>query len=122
MSTNRARSAALILSAFIVWPFLSNAASAAMLLSSTANPSSAAAGDRVRFAATVSNTGPTVQAVALDVLAELGMRYDSSIYPVKHDRYGIPDAPRGPFLAKGLQHELHVRNPQVVMAEETHSA
>src|SRR5712672_2693967 len=65
MSTNRARSAALVLSAFIVWPFLSNAASAAMLLSSTANPSSAAAGDRVRFAATVSNTGPTVQAVAL---------------------------------------------------------
>jgi len=65
MSTNRARSAALVLSAFIVWPFLSNAASAAMLLSSTANPSSAAAGDRVRFAATVSNTGPAVQAVAL---------------------------------------------------------
>ena len=29
MSTNRARSAALVLSAFIVWPFLSNAASAA---------------------------------------------------------------------------------------------
>ena len=65
MSTNRARSAALVLSAFIVWPFVSSAASAAMLLSSTANPSSAAAGDRVRFAATVSNTGPTVQAVAL---------------------------------------------------------
>jgi hypothetical protein len=65
MSTNRARSAALVLSAFIVWPFLSSAASAAMLLSSTANPSSTAAGDRVRFAATVSNTGPTVQAVAL---------------------------------------------------------
>ena len=30
MSTNRARSAALVLSAFIVWPFLSNAASAAL--------------------------------------------------------------------------------------------
>ncbi len=43
---------------------------------------------------------------AIDVLAELGMRYDSSIYPVKHDRYGVPDAPRGPFLAKGLQQEL----------------
>ncbi len=38
---------------------------------------------------------------ALDVLAELGMRYDSSIYPVRHDRYGVPDAPRGPFLARG---------------------
>jgi polysaccharide deacetylase family protein (PEP-CTERM system associated) len=43
---------------------------------------------------------------ALDILAELGMQYDSSIYPVKHDRYGVPDAPRGPFLAKGGQQEL----------------
>ena len=30
---------------------------------------------------------------ALDVLAEEGYRYDSSIYPVRHDRYGVPDAP-----------------------------
>ena len=37
---------------------------------------------------------------ALDVLAELGMRYDSSIYPVRHDRYGVPDAPRWPFRAR----------------------
>jgi polysaccharide deacetylase family protein (PEP-CTERM system associated) len=28
---------------------------------------------------------------ALDVLAEEGFLYDSSIYPVRHDRYGIPD-------------------------------
>jgi len=27
---------------------------------------------------------------ALEILAELGFRYDSSIYPIKHDRYGIP--------------------------------
>jgi len=38
---------------------------------------------------------------ALDVLAEEGLLYDSSIYPVRHDRYGVPDAPRGPFLAEG---------------------
>jgi polysaccharide deacetylase family protein (PEP-CTERM system associated) len=38
---------------------------------------------------------------ALDVLAEEGMLYDSSIYPVRHDRYGVPAAPRGPFLARG---------------------
>jgi polysaccharide deacetylase family protein (PEP-CTERM system associated) len=38
---------------------------------------------------------------ALDVLAECGYAYDSSIYPVRHDRYGIPDAPRSPFLAIG---------------------
>lgn len=33
---------------------------------------------------------------ALDILAELGFTYDSSIFPVRHDRYGIPDAPRVP--------------------------
>jgi polysaccharide deacetylase family protein (PEP-CTERM system associated) len=38
---------------------------------------------------------------ALDVLAELGFLYDSSIFPVYHDRYGVPDAPRSPFLAVG---------------------
>lgn len=34
---------------------------------------------------------------ALDVLGELGFRYDSSIFPVHHDLYGIPDAPRFPY-------------------------
>ena len=34
---------------------------------------------------------------ALDILAELGFRYDSSIFPVYHDNYGIPDAPRFPY-------------------------
>lgn len=33
---------------------------------------------------------------ALDILVELGFVYDSSIFPVRHDRYGIPDAPRMP--------------------------
>jgi len=33
---------------------------------------------------------------ALDVLAELGFRYDSSIFPIRHDRYGIPGAPAEP--------------------------
>lgn len=31
---------------------------------------------------------------ALDVLVSEGYRYDSSIYPVRHDRYGIPTWPR----------------------------
>jgi polysaccharide deacetylase family protein (PEP-CTERM system associated) len=31
---------------------------------------------------------------ALEVLAEEGYRYSSSIYPVRHDHYGMPDAPR----------------------------
>jgi len=33
---------------------------------------------------------------ALDIIAELGFAYDSSIFPVRHDRYGIPDADRAP--------------------------
>ncbi|MCE9532409.1 MAG: polysaccharide deacetylase family protein [Planctomycetes bacterium] len=43
---------------------------------------------------------------AIDVLAEAGFQYDSSIFPVRHDRYGIADAPRSPFLAIGSQHRL----------------
>jgi polysaccharide deacetylase family protein (PEP-CTERM system associated) len=43
---------------------------------------------------------------ALDVLAEEGMLYDSSIYPVRHDRYGVPDAPRSPFRATGERHTI----------------
>ncbi len=34
---------------------------------------------------------------ALDVLQETGHRYSSSIYPIKHDLYGMPDAPRFAF-------------------------
>jgi polysaccharide deacetylase family protein (PEP-CTERM system associated) len=34
---------------------------------------------------------------ALEILAEEGYLYDSSIFPIHHDRYGIPDAPRYPF-------------------------
>ncbi len=32
----------------------------------------------------------------LQVLVDLGFRYDSSIFPVRHDRYGIPSHPRFP--------------------------
>jgi polysaccharide deacetylase family protein (PEP-CTERM system associated) len=35
---------------------------------------------------------------ALDVLIEEGYTYDASIFPIRHDRYGIPIAPRQPFL------------------------
>ncbi len=31
---------------------------------------------------------------ALDILIEEGYEYDASIFPIRHDRYGIPDAPR----------------------------
>jgi polysaccharide deacetylase family protein (PEP-CTERM system associated) len=35
---------------------------------------------------------------ALDILAELGFLYDSSIYPVVHDRYGIKGSPEYPHV------------------------
>jgi len=38
---------------------------------------------------------------ALDTLAELGIRYDSSIFPVANYRYGIPDAPQWPHRVNG---------------------
>lgn len=34
---------------------------------------------------------------ALDILVELGFGYDSSIFPVRHDRYGIPGGSRAPY-------------------------
>lgn len=33
---------------------------------------------------------------ALEILGDLGFRYDSSIFPIRHDFYGIPDHPRFP--------------------------
>lgn len=33
---------------------------------------------------------------ALDILQECGFQYDSSIFPIRHDRYGIPDAEQNP--------------------------
>lgn len=34
---------------------------------------------------------------ALDILAEEGFKYDSSIYPIHHDLYGVPGARRFPY-------------------------
>ncbi len=34
---------------------------------------------------------------AHDVLAEEGYSYSSSVYPIRHDHYGIPDAPRAAY-------------------------
>jgi polysaccharide deacetylase family protein (PEP-CTERM system associated) len=35
---------------------------------------------------------------ALDVLLEEGFEYDASIFPIRHDRYGIPVSERQPYL------------------------
>ncbi|MBF0108215.1 MAG: DUF3473 domain-containing protein [Magnetococcales bacterium] len=37
---------------------------------------------------------------ALDVLEKAGYRYSSSIYPIRHDLYGWPEAPRFPFYPR----------------------
>jgi polysaccharide deacetylase family protein (PEP-CTERM system associated) len=40
---------------------------------------------------------------AFDVLQETGHRYSSSVYPIAHDHYGMPEAPRFAFtLPNGL--------------------
>jgi len=40
---------------------------------------------------------------AFDVLARAGYRYSSSIYPIRHDHYGMPDSPRFAYrLHNGL--------------------
>ena len=38
---------------------------------------------------------------ALDTLRDAGYRYSSSIYPIHHDHYGMPDAPRFAFRPRG---------------------
>lgn len=38
---------------------------------------------------------------AFDVLAEAGHSYSSSIYPIRHDHYGMPNGERWPFRVSG---------------------
>jgi polysaccharide deacetylase family protein (PEP-CTERM system associated) len=35
---------------------------------------------------------------AIDILIEEGYTYDASIFPIHHDRYGMPNAPRHPYV------------------------
>ncbi len=35
---------------------------------------------------------------AFEILIEEGFKYDSSIFPIRHDFYGMPQAPRFPFI------------------------
>lgn len=45
---------------------------------------------------------------ALKILEEAGYLYSSSIYPVRHDHYGIPDAPRFAFYPNSTGKLLEV--------------
>jgi polysaccharide deacetylase family protein (PEP-CTERM system associated) len=60
----------------------------------------AASGTRVRGYRAPSYSITPRSLWALDVLIEEGHEYDSSIFPIRHDRYGIPVSPRHPYLVR----------------------
>jgi polysaccharide deacetylase family protein (PEP-CTERM system associated) len=51
---------------------------------------------------------------AFDCIAQAGYRYSSSIYPIRHDHYGVPDAPRFPHEVRPGLVELPVATVRVV--------
>ncbi|MEO6726868.1 MAG: XrtA system polysaccharide deacetylase [Blastocatellia bacterium] len=51
---------------------------------------------------------------ALDVLVEEGFRYDSSIFPIHHDRYGIPGAERHLHIVRCTAGEIAEFPPSTV--------
>ncbi len=53
---------------------------------------------------------------ALDALAETGHEYSSSIYPIAHDHYGMPDAPRFPYRPARCPELLEVPPTTVKLA------
>jgi polysaccharide deacetylase family protein (PEP-CTERM system associated) len=61
-----------------------------------------AAGVRVRGFRAPSYSITARSLWALDVLQDEGYEYDASIFPIRHDVYGIPDAPRHPHMRNGL--------------------
>jgi polysaccharide deacetylase family protein (PEP-CTERM system associated) len=67
--------------------------------------------EQLTGAAVVGYRAPTFSVVrrtawAVDLLVEAGFLYDSSVFPVRHDRYGVPDAPRWPFRCLGHEGEI----------------
>ena len=53
---------------------------------------------------------------ALRVLEETGHRYSSSIYPIRHDLYGMPEAPRFAFRPAGCERLLEVPVTTIAVA------
>ncbi len=41
---------------------------------------------------------------AFPIMYRAGIRYDSSVFPIVHDRYGIPDSPRKPYIIYKDEH------------------
>jgi polysaccharide deacetylase family protein (PEP-CTERM system associated) len=57
--------------------------------------------------------GPT-NPWAFDVLLEAGYVYSSSVYPVQHDHYGMPDAPRFPYAVRPGLTEIPITTTRVM--------
>jgi polysaccharide deacetylase family protein (PEP-CTERM system associated) len=51
---------------------------------------------------------------ALDILIEEGFRYDSSIFPIRHDLYGIPSFDRFPVIVRTAAGEIMEFPPSTV--------
>ena len=51
---------------------------------------------------------------AFDSLAQAGYRYSSSIYPIQHDHYGMPDSPRFAYRVKSGVLEIPVTTFRVM--------
>jgi polysaccharide deacetylase family protein (PEP-CTERM system associated) len=51
---------------------------------------------------------------AFDRIAAAGYRYSSSVYPVRHDHYGMPDAPRFPYRVGAALIEIPVSTTRVL--------
>jgi polysaccharide deacetylase family protein (PEP-CTERM system associated) len=52
---------------------------------------------------------------AYERLAEAGYTYSSSVYPVRHDSYGIPDAPRLPFRPRNAPRIVELPLPTLAV-------
>lgn len=50
---------------------------------------------------------------AFDAIAESGYSYSSSVYPIRHDHYGMPQAPRFPYRVCGSLLEIPVATARV---------
>src|SRR5438067_5113096 len=53
---------------------------------------------------------------AFDCIAKAGYRYSSSIYPIRHDHYGVPDAPRFAYRTPAGVLEIPVTTARVLNA------
>jgi len=51
---------------------------------------------------------------AFDCIGDAGYRYSSSVYPIRHDHYGMPGAPRFPFRPRDGLLEIPVSTARIL--------